>query len=84
MPTSPSFSPPEIHISHDTDHDFSFDPLSFITAILELKQVRSGYFDFSFIDNDQIQQINEQYLSHNYPTDVISFNLEERSCHMSA
>lgn len=33
----------------------------------------------SFVNNDEIQRINKQYRGKDYPTDVISFALEEQS-----
>jgi rRNA maturation RNase YbeY len=31
-----------------------------------------------YLDNQEIKEINTQFLNHNYPTDVISFTLEDK------
>lgn len=35
-----------------------------------------GQINIVFVDNEYIHALNEQFLGHNYPTDVISFPLE--------
>ena len=34
-------------------------------------------FEFTFLTPEDIQAINKQYLNHDYPTDIISFNLSD-------
>ncbi len=48
---------------------------AFVTQILDLLDVKSGYFEFTFVDNPTILDINKTYLNHHYETDIISFNL---------
>ncbi len=43
----------------------------------ELKLNKTLYFDCSFVNLQQITYINNQYRNKNYPTDVISFALNE-------
>lgn len=40
--------------------------------------VQSGRLGVVLVDNDTIQQYNRDFLDHDYPTDVISFPLENR------
>jgi probable rRNA maturation factor len=37
----------------------------------------SGQISVAIVDDEEIHQINQQYLNHDYPTDVISFDLTE-------
>ncbi|MFN9436442.1 MAG: rRNA maturation RNase YbeY [Planctomycetota bacterium] len=37
----------------------------------------SGQISIAILDDERIQEINRQYLQHDYPTDVISFNLSD-------
>ena len=45
-----------------------------VLAALNLEECK---IDFVFCDNSFIQNINRKYLNHNYPTDVIAFNLAD-------
>ena len=53
----------------------SIDLDSFIMFILNQKNITQGFFELTFMTNNQIKKINKQYLNHNYSTDVITFNL---------
>jgi probable rRNA maturation factor len=55
--------------------ELSFDIATYIDRILNLKSIKSGFFEFSFVTNEDIIKINKQYLKRSYSTDVISFNL---------
>jgi probable rRNA maturation factor len=46
--------------------------------ILDDFDVRSGSLEVVLVDNDTIQQYNRDFLRHDYPTDVISFPIEDR------
>ncbi|MCU0708314.1 MAG: rRNA maturation RNase YbeY [Pirellula sp.] len=37
----------------------------------------SGQISVAIVDDEEIHQVNQQYLQHDYPTDVISFDLTE-------
>jgi probable rRNA maturation factor len=37
----------------------------------------SGQISVAIVDDEEIHQVNRQYLQHDYPTDVISFDLTE-------
>ena len=40
-------------------------------------QFIDGQINIVFVDNKYIHSLNKQYLGHNFPTDVLSFTLEE-------
>lgn len=39
--------------------------------------ITTGHVNVVLVDNDTIQQYNRDFLQHDYPTDVISFTLED-------
>jgi len=46
--------------------------------ILDDFSIQSGRLGIILVDNDTIQQYNRDFLQHDYPTDVISFPIEDR------
>ncbi|HUG20512.1 MAG TPA: rRNA maturation RNase YbeY [Planctomycetaceae bacterium] len=46
--------------------------------LLATERVASAVIGLVFVDDTAIQRINREHLQHDYPTDVISFLLEER------
>lgn len=46
--------------------------------LLTAEQVTSANISLVFVDDHEIHQINRDYLQHDYPTDVISFLLNQR------
>ncbi len=44
--------------------------------LLDEKHINAN-INLVFVDNDKIHEINKKYLNHDYPTDVISFCLDE-------
>ena len=72
LPPSPTLL---ISINHITDTPIDFDIKQYVQLILQLKQIHTGQFEFSFTSNDHIIAINKQYLNRSYSTDIISFNL---------
>ena len=46
-------------------------------AVLEGEGVTDGEISLAFVDNSTIQQLNQRYLQHDEPTDVLSFPLSE-------
>ncbi|RLT08719.1 MAG: rRNA maturation RNase YbeY [Planctomycetota bacterium] len=43
---------------------------------LQIEQVAAAVLSISIVDNKAIHQINREHLQHDYPTDVISFQLD--------
>ncbi len=68
----------EIDISSSQD-TLSIDIKGLTRAIeraLQVEQVASAVLSVSIVDHSAMQQINRQHLQHDYPTDVISFQLD--------
>jgi probable rRNA maturation factor len=47
-----------------------------IEHALRTEQIASAVLSVSIVDNDAIHRINREHLQHDYPTDVISFQLD--------
>ena len=47
-----------------------------IERALQIENVSSAVLSISIVDNDAIHRINREHLQHDYPTDVISFQLD--------
>ena len=47
-----------------------------VERALRTEQVASAVLSISIVDNDAIHRINHKHLQHDYPTDVISFQLD--------
>jgi probable rRNA maturation factor len=47
-----------------------------VREILAEAGVRSGEISVAIVDDRRMQELNRQYLDHDYPTDVLSFVLE--------
>ena len=68
----------EIDISSSQDM-LSIDIRGLTRAIeraLQIEQVASAVLSVTVVDNKAIHQINREHLQHDYPTDVISFQLD--------
>lgn len=48
-----------------------------VLAVLEGEDVQDAEVSLAFVDNPTIQQLNQRYLQHDEPTDVLSFPLSE-------
>ena len=48
------------------------------SKILKLSKVSGAHLSIAFISNQKIKILNKQYLRHDYPTDVISFDFSEK------
>jgi len=46
-----------------------------VSTVLQQEKLVSAIVSISIVDNQTIHRINRQYLQHDYPTDVISFQL---------
>ncbi|MFA5879682.1 MAG: rRNA maturation RNase YbeY [Candidatus Margulisiibacteriota bacterium] len=66
----------KIEINYLTDQKIKFDIKSYIEVVLSLLKIKKGYFEFSFVDNKIIKEVNSRFLNKNNPTDVITFNLD--------
>jgi probable rRNA maturation factor len=52
-----------------------FDVEHFIRRVLTFIAMPHGSFEFTFVNNDKILEINRTFLQHDYETDIITFNL---------
>jgi probable rRNA maturation factor len=48
-----------------------------VRAVLDGEGIDDAEISLAFVDNPTIQQLNQRYLGHNEPTDVLSFPLSE-------
>ncbi|OPY19086.1 rRNA maturation RNase YbeY [Syntrophus aciditrophicus] len=48
-----------------------------VQKLLRLVDCREKEISLLFVDDEEIQEINQRYLGRNYPTNVISFSLSE-------
>src|ERR1051326_6664339 len=46
-------------------------------TVLEGEGIREAEISLAFVDNSTIHQLNQRYLQHDEPTDVLSFPLSE-------
>ena len=67
-----------INITWDKDNDWGkFSELiidSISTTLVYEKIEKTLIINVYFVDNNQIKELNNQYLENNYETDVLSFN----------
>ena len=49
-----------------------------LEAVLEQEQAQLS-LSVALVDDERIHDINRRFLDHDYPTDVISFDLRDRS-----
>jgi probable rRNA maturation factor len=63
-------------VSRQSAHPVNTDLLqTAVAAVLQQEKLCSAIISISIVDNSEIHRINRQYLQHDYPTDVISFQL---------
>jgi len=51
--------------------------INWLQSEAEIEKMDMDYIQFILIGDDQIREMNEQYLQHEGPTDVITFNYQE-------
>jgi rRNA maturation RNase YbeY len=70
-----------ISINIFNDSNYQYIPRQRIITTLEQllfnEKLDNATVNVIVMDNEGIQKINNQYLKHDYPTDVISFKMEE-------
>lgn len=73
-----SDSPYTVEIADQQSRRLQLDRLvPTIEAILADHQVEQAELSLAIVDDPAIHQINREYLQHDYPTDVISFLLQD-------
>lgn len=53
-----------------------------VEAVLRDSQFQSAAISLAVVDDQTMHELNRQYLEHDYPTDVLSFVLEEDDTHL--
>lgn len=53
-----------------------------VRSVLDASNYTSGMISIAVVDDPTIQAINRQFLQHDYPTDVLSFVLEDDDSHL--
>ena len=48
-----------------------------VGRVLKDKKIKKASINVILVDDDIIKSMNSQYLTHDYPTDVISFNIDD-------
>lgn len=67
----------EIDISAPPDCEVDLQKLEAAVRLgLQVEEVSSAVLSISIVDNSTIHRINREHLAHDYPTDVISFQLD--------
>lgn len=68
----------QIEISNEQDFDVDFDPLvKAVEMILGDFGFQRSELSIALVDDAAIRKVNNQYLQHDYATDVISFAIEQ-------
>lgn len=68
----------EVDAVNQQDEPVDLQPLqSAVRQILVDADIRSGSVNIAVVDDPTIHRLNRQHLNHDYPTDVLSFLLEE-------
>jgi probable rRNA maturation factor len=65
----------EINIEDKIGFAVSFCLESYIKKVILEKNIKTGHFEFNFISNKTIVEINKKHLQREYQTDIISFNI---------
>jgi probable rRNA maturation factor len=54
-----------------------FEPEPFVEKVLEHLSIQDASLEFTFFDNANIHEMNKTHLDHDWPTDIITFDLSE-------
>jgi len=66
---------PTIQVNHQYSFTPPFDITHFILSICKSKNISDGTFEFSFVNESTITNLNQTHLNHHYKTDTLTFNL---------
>jgi probable rRNA maturation factor len=53
-----------------------------VLGVVDEAEIGAGEVSLAIVDDETIHALNVQYLQHDYPTDVISFVLEQAAGHL--
>ena len=68
-------NPTNIVVNLDYEIKLDFHLKNYIQSCLDITEFRKGVFEFSFINDIAMIELNNKYFNKNYSTDVITFNL---------
>ena len=79
MKKSSAIDPITINIFNESSHQYipRQRVITTLEQVLFIENIEKASVNVIVLDNEGIQKINKQYLGHDYPTDVVSFKLEE-------
>ena len=69
-----------LRIDISNEHDFPLDEVRLkkaVRAVLQDAGYNNGEISIAMVDDAEMHALNRKYLDHDYPTDVLSFVLEE-------
>ena len=80
MKKSSLIDPISINIFNESSHQYipRQRVITTLEQLLFIENFERASVNVIVLDNDGIQKINKQYLGHDYPTDVISFIIDEK------
>jgi probable rRNA maturation factor len=74
-----------IRIEIANEHAFPLDEARLkkaVRAVLTDADIKDGDISIAVVDDAEMHALNRKYLDHDYPTDVLSFVLEEGDCRL--
>jgi probable rRNA maturation factor len=69
-----------VHFSDDhqfLSHEFEANLLALLQTAATMEELADGEISVTFVNNDEIQELNRTYRDKNQPTDVLSFPMYE-------
>lgn len=70
--------PPDIIVNYDISFDLNLDIQAYIKTILDLTDFSKGTFEFTFVSDSFMIELNLKSFNKDYSTDIITFNLDTR------
>ncbi len=68
--------PPDIIVNYDISFDLNLDIQAYIKTILDLTGFSNGTFEFTFVSDTFMIDLNIKSFNKDYSTDIITFNLD--------
>lgn len=69
---------PDIIVNYDISFDLNLDIQAYIKTILDLTDFSKGTFEFTFVSDSFMIELNLKSFNKDYSTDIITFNLDTR------
>jgi probable rRNA maturation factor len=69
--------------NEQSQHEIDCEQLrAAVLGVVDEAEIGTGEVSLAIVDDETIHSLNVQYLQHDYPTDVISFVLEQAAGHL--